>query len=96
MVTIRLSEDSEIARLLRDAAAGGEPLRLEIGDTTYTVRRDVDDFETRTGIWAGYDPKRLLEGVEAAAGSWSDMDTDAIKEMLYRAREEGTRPDRRR
>lgn len=96
MVTIRLSEDSEIARLLRDASAGGEPLRLEIGDTTYTVRRDVDDFEARTGIWAGYDPERLLEGVEAAAGSWSDMDTDAIKEMIYRAREEGTRPDRRR
>ncbi len=96
MVTIRVPEDSEIARLLRDAPASGEPLRIEVGETAYTVRREVDDFDARTGIWEGYDPEQVRAGIEAAAGSWSDVDGEALKEMIYRAREEGTRPDRSR
>ena len=33
-----------------------------------------------------------LEAFRSAAGSWLDIDTDAVIERIYRAREEGTRP----
>jgi hypothetical protein len=50
------------------------------------ARLDRDD------IWASYDPKTALDGIDAAAGSWSDIDAEAFKTFIYRAREEGSRP----
>lgn len=35
------------------------------------------------------------ESLRMAVGSWSDIDTVALKKYLYRAREEGTRPNDR-
>lgn len=43
-------------------------------------------------IWANYDPEAAIAGMRAAAGSWSDIDAEAFKEFIYRAREEGSRP----
>lgn len=94
MVTIRVPEDSEIAQLLRDAPASGEPLRIEVGTARYIVTRESLHVVGDEGdIWADYDPERAMAAIESAAGSWSDVDTDALKEMIYRAREEGTRRD---
>lgn len=39
-----------------------------------------------------YDPAATLASIRAAGGSWSDLDAEALKADLYRAREEGTRP----
>ncbi len=38
-----------------------------------------------------YDAAAALAGIRAAGGSWSDLDAEALKADLYRAREEGTR-----
>jgi hypothetical protein len=43
-------------------------------------------------LLAGYDPDLVLKGIEAAAGSWSDVDTDRLIEEIDRWREEGRRP----
>ena len=46
-----------------------------------------------------YTDPRLSAGmsraIEEAAGSWADLDIDAIVADIYRAREEGSRPPRR-
>ncbi|MDP2936568.1 MAG: hypothetical protein Q8O86_08770 [Dehalococcoidia bacterium] len=42
--------------------------------------------------WEGYDPEKVREAIGATAGSWADLDTDALIADLYRAREEGSRP----
>lgn len=42
-------------------------------------------------IWAGYDPERVREAIHVAAGTWADVDTETLKDELYRAREEVSR-----
>ncbi len=48
--------------------------------------------EEPTGLWAGYDPKLVEKALAETAGSWADIDPDALIAALYRAREEGSRP----
>lgn len=43
-------------------------------------------------IWVGYDPNAVDEVLRETAGSWADIDPDALVAAIYRAREEGTRP----
>jgi excisionase family DNA binding protein len=45
----------------------------------------------RAALFKGYDPERVREALREHGGSWSDLDTDAILEELYRAREAGMR-----
>ena len=39
-----------------------------------------------------YDADKARAAILKNAGSWRDVDTDALMTMLYRAREEGSRP----
>lgn len=84
---ILVEPGSELARLLDEAADG--PLLLERDGMRYRLDREEED------IWAGYDPEAARAGIHAAAGSWSDIDTEELKAALYRAREEGSRPSDR-
>jgi hypothetical protein len=43
-------------------------------------------------IWAGYDPERVRQALDETAGSWADIDADALIADIYRWREEGSRP----
>jgi hypothetical protein len=82
--TIAVAPGSEIDRLLDEAAR--TPLRLVRDGVRFRLGREDED------VWAGYDPERALAGMRAAAGSWTNLDAEAMKEFVYRAREEGTRP----
>jgi hypothetical protein len=42
--------------------------------------------------WATYDPAKLRAGLKKVAGLLSPEEGDRIIEMIYRGREEGTRP----
>ena len=42
-----------------------------------------------------YDPEHARRVLTETAGAWDDVDADALIEMLYRAREEGSRPPNR-
>jgi hypothetical protein len=81
--TIHIAEDSELAALLRHVH--GASLRLEMNGVIYRVTRETDQPAT-------YDPEKVRAAVKATAGSWADIDTDALIQDLYRAREEGSRP----
>ena len=83
-LTIHLDPDSDLARALADADA--EPVFLDTNGVRWRVIRASDD------LWAGYDPDAVLAGLQAAAGSLSREEGERIKELIYRGREEGTRP----
>ncbi len=82
--TIRVPEGSELARALD--AAETTPVRLEKDGVVFRVEREG----TRA-----LDHATALAAIDAAAGSWADLDVDAVIAYIYRAREEGSRPANR-
>lgn len=83
-LTITIDPDSDLGRALAESA--DEPVLLLRGRARYRVIRDVDD------PWANYDPEKVLEGLREIAGTLSPAEGERIKELIYRGREEGTRP----
>jgi hypothetical protein len=83
-LTITIDPDSELGRALDQP--GEEPVVLLCNGTRFRVTRDADD------PWANYDPEKVLEGLHEIAGTLSPAEGERIKELIYRGREEGTRP----
>ena len=83
-LTITIDPDSELGRALDET--DGEPVVLVRGSTRFRVTRDPDD------PWANYDPESVLAGLHEIAGTLSPEEGARMKELIYRGREEGTRP----
>ncbi len=83
---MRVTPGSELARLLEEVR--GDILLLEKDGELYRLMRE----EKKEDIWAGYDPEKVRKALAETAGSWADIDTDALIADIYRAREEGSRP----
>ena len=83
-VTIELDPKSDLARVL--AAAGETPVVLVSNGDRYVVNRTDDD------LWKDYDPEQVRAALREAAGSITPEEAEELKEMVYRGREEGTRP----
>lgn len=83
-VTISVDPDSELGRAL--AESGGKPVVLLRGAARFRVIRDASD------PWANYDPAEVLEGLQEIAGTLSPDEGARMKELIYRGREEGSRP----
>ena len=83
--------DPELANLLGAAADSNEPLRVRSDSDTYIVqvRREQQD------LFANYEPEQVRATLRKYAGSWSDLDTEAMKETLREAREIGSRNSNR-
>lgn len=81
---IEVAPGSDLAQLLDEASA--HPLLLEKDGVLYRLDTEKED------IWAGYDPAKVQSTLSRTAGSWSDIDVDALISLLYRDREEGSRP----
>ncbi len=101
--TIEVAPGSELARVLDEAA--GKPLVLVKDGVRYRLTpEDAPDSSpvssrsvTPQGTmprdpWADYDPDKLWEGVQAAAGSITEEQAEEMIANIYRWREEGTRP----
>lgn len=86
---IAVSDGGEVAHLLDLASKA--PALLEKSGVIFRLNM-VDSFEEAT---ESYQPKAALAGMRAASGSWASLDTEALKRDIYRAREEGSRPDSR-
>jgi len=83
-LTITIDPDSELGRALEET--NGESVVLLRGAARFRVTRDPDD------PWASYDPESVLEGLHEIAGTLSPTEGERMKELIYRGREEGTRP----
>ena len=89
---IDIGETPELLKLAEEVHRTHEPrlLRREGEDLAMVVPLpDSLPERSKKPSAAEYDAFRR------AAGSWSDIDTEALKEYIYRAREEGTRPSDR-
>jgi hypothetical protein len=84
---IKVPPEGDLADLL--AMAEETPLVLERNGVRYRLVKEEDD------LWSGYDPKAVRAAVAETAGSWADLDADALIEAVYRARAEGSRPANR-
>jgi len=78
--TINVDPDSELDHLLDEA-----PVILARNGVRYRLSIEDDP-------WANYDPEAVRTAIRAIAGRWSAVDAERMKEAIYRAREEGTRP----
>jgi hypothetical protein len=83
-LTIMIDPDSELGRALDET--DGEPVVLLRNGTRFRVTRDPDD------PWANYDPEKVRDGLRKFAGMLTPEEGERIKELIYRGREEGTRP----
>jgi hypothetical protein len=83
-LTIVIDPDSELGRALDET--DGEPVVLLRNGTRFRVTRDPDD------PWANYDPEKVRDGLRKFAGMLTPEEGERIKELIYRGREEGTRP----
>ena len=83
-VTITIDPESELGRALDETDE--RPVVLVRGGERFRVTRDPDD------PWASYDPEAVLEGLREIAGTLTPAEGERIKALIYRGREEGTRP----
>jgi hypothetical protein len=81
--TLKVTEGSEIDALLKNADE--KPILLEKDGVVYRLSR-VDDERPQV------DPDRVERILNEVAGSWADLDTDAMIAQIYEARERGSRP----
>lgn len=82
--TFHVPSDSELAGLLEEADR--TPFRLERNGVLYRVTRDEED------PWVNYDPEVVRSGMEAAAGALTAEQAAKLKDLIYRVRENGSRP----
>lgn len=88
---VQVESESELGRILD--MIEDSPVYLETSKGVFCiVRQPLLSAENERDDFV-YDPEVALAGINAAAGAWRDLDTEAMKEYIYRAREEGTRPD---
>jgi hypothetical protein len=81
---IPVTEATTLTDVLDKAA--GTPVRLERNGVVFRVSREEAD------PWAGYDPERVRAGLREVAGLITPEEAARMKELVYRGREEGTRP----
>src|SRR5215211_794684 len=88
----------EPRRIVVEPGSALDQLLDDVGDDGLLIERNGDTFRlgraepTRRGLWDNYDPEAARAAIEATAGSWADVDIEAMIEHVYRAREEGSRP----
>lgn len=81
---IAIDPDSELGRAL-DETDG--PITVLRGNKKFRVTRVEED-----DLWANYDPELVLKRLNDVAGKISDEEADRLLELVYRGREEGSRP----
>jgi hypothetical protein len=83
---IKVTGASDLAKLLRDAAA--RPIVLEKNGELYRLER----MEQEDTTLSSEDVARSRDGILKAAGSWKDIDTDAFKAYISERRHTANRP----
>jgi hypothetical protein len=89
---IDMSDSSELLELAKEVRRSRTPRLLRHGGEALAMvvpLADLGELQLKKPSAAD------VAAFRAAAGSWSDIDTDVLIQNLYRGRREGTRPDSR-
>lgn len=89
-IIIHVDPDSDIARHLE--SSGNRPVVIEHNGVRFEVTRERTRLDVVDHPRTTHNPERTRASMRAAAGSWGDIDAEAMKEHIYRGREEGNRP----
>jgi hypothetical protein len=81
---ITVDPSTELGRALTEA--NGNSVQLIVNGVRYRVSREAED------LWDDYDPEQVLEALNEFAGTITPEEGERRKELIYRGREEGTRP----
>jgi hypothetical protein len=86
--TISVSSNSDLAHELGAAQSAARSIAIDTGDTIYEV------FVSRSQPAAATDDSsaRSIAGIRDAAGSWGDIDTEALEAYRDERRKLHTRP----
>lgn len=87
--------DPEFARLLKQAAAAGEPIAVTIDDQTYTLTVSPEPATQTADLWRDYDPERIRSAIAEMAGIFTDEEAEKLIEQVHVSRAEGSRPANR-
>ncbi|MDP9367330.1 MAG: hypothetical protein M3Q03_03470 [Chloroflexota bacterium] len=79
--TIEVTPGTELATALEE----GRPVVLVKDGVRYRVDRE-DTAEPTEDIWANYDPERVLRVLDETAGSWQEIDTEALIVEIHEQR----------
>ena len=83
--TIKVTEESNLAKLLTEAAV--RPILLENNDEVFLLERMDQEGQTLSPE----DVTRPQEGIRKAAGSWQGIDTDTFKAYIKDRRQTANR-----
>ena len=83
------SSESDVADLISDLVAEGEPLEILVAGESYTL-----ELASRgPGKPTPETVQRSIAAIKATAGGWKDFDAEAFLEYIYRRRSApSTRP----
>lgn len=70
---------------------GGRSIRIKNKDLESLVSPAYEEEGKRVELSEGYNPEAARKALYQTAGTWADLDIDAIIEDIYRAREEDVR-----
>lgn len=82
--SIELDPESELATLI--VSSGRKPVAVHANGRRYLIVRGSDDGGSE------YDRADFEEALRAVIGTITPEEADRLKDMIYRGREEGTRP----
>src|SRR4051794_3538103 len=97
---LRVSPDSELGLLLKDAVRSSEPVLIDTGEAVYALSIDTTSHEQttaeRTIARQALTPDEIAssqEGIRQAAGGWKgNVDVDTFKAYIVERRRTSSRP----
>jgi hypothetical protein len=93
---LRVPSDSELSRVLSEAAMTGAPVVVDTGEVVYTL--DIGSARTTATAEPSHEkpsPDQValsIDGIRKAAGSWRDIDAEAFKAYIRERRRTSSRP----
>ncbi len=95
---ITVPSDSELALLIKSAASKGESVLVDTGDETYRLNVSAEAVPSSTsagspakGLPSAEEVARSREGTLKSAGSWKDIDAQALKAYIRARRRASSR-----
>lgn len=89
-LTLRISPDSEVGELLRDAKKTGAAIVVDTGETVYRLRFEPGAPDAASPLRRERTPEeieRSIAGIRASMGSWrGNIDGEAFKAYIRERR----------
>lgn len=75
--------DQKLTKLMKEAAASGEDLKVRADDTIYRLRvKELDNSSEASNIWANYDPGQVRAAVRRSRNLASRMSMEDLDPII--------------